>query len=34
MFVGDFFNVLLIGQGLTEHALNRVKAKNMTPEER
>ena len=33
-FVGDYFTVLLMGQGITEHALNKVKAKNMTPEER
>lgn len=34
IFVGDYYNVLLIGQGLTEHALNRIKIKFMTPEER
>jgi hypothetical protein len=34
IFVGDFFNVLLVGQGLTEHELNKLKLKYMTPEER
>ena len=34
IFVGDYFTVLLMGQGITEHALNKQKAKNMTPEER
>jgi hypothetical protein len=34
IFVGDYFTVLLMGQGLTEHSLNKIKAKYMSPEER
>ena len=34
VFVGDYFTVLLLGQGATEHALNLIKARHMTPEER
>lgn len=34
VFVGDYFTVLLLGQGMTEHALNKLKVKFMTPEER
>lgn len=32
VFVGDYFIVLLKGQGIIEHALNKVKLKFMTPE--
>jgi hypothetical protein len=34
VFVGDYYVVLLIGQGTIEHALNKVRAKHMTPAER
>jgi hypothetical protein len=34
IFVGDYFKILLIGQGMTEHQLLKLKAKYMTPEER
>lgn len=34
IFVGEYFNVLLMGQGMSEHALNRLKFKYMSPEEK
>ena len=34
VFVGDYFIVLLHGQAKIEHALNKVKVKFMTPEEK
>ena len=34
VFVGDYFTVLLMGQGLVEHQGNRLKIKYMPEEER
>jgi len=34
IFVGDYYTVMLIGQGMLEHTLNKIKAKYMSPEER
>ena len=33
IFLGDYFTVLMLGQGISEHALSRLRAKYMTPEE-
>lgn len=33
-FVGDYFMVLLKGQGIIEHTLEKIKIKYMSPEER
>jgi len=34
IFLGDYFTVLILGQGISEHTLNKLRAKYMTPEER
>lgn len=34
VFIGDYYTVLMLGQGISEHTLNKLKAKFMTPEER
>ena len=34
VFVGDYFVVLLIGQGIIEHQVNKLKIKYMPEEER
>lgn len=34
IFVGDYFNVLFLAQGISEHALQKLQAKYMSAEER
>ncbi len=34
VFIGDFFTLLFLGQGISEHTLMKLKAKYMSPEER
>jgi PUB domain len=34
IFVGDYFTILLMAQGIVEHSLNKIKSKYMSEEER
>ena len=34
VFIGDYFVVLLLGQGIVEHSVNKLKMKYMPEEER
>jgi len=34
VLIGDYFTVLMLGQGITEHALQKLRVKHLPPEER